>query len=285
MVQRVLPFSISIGLLSLLQGTIVALPSRGAVFELARLLRTERLHSRLWALIPPLSVLIFVLVGLFAAGQSATFLTYLALVGVPIGAALALGWLGQGSRPVLALAVLPLFALAWADNGGLPGQTAAVLLSALSCVALGTLLGAVTPPRWLALGIVAMAIVDATLVSIDLLQQPNAVLNSTHPAAGLPRLQAEIFGSAEMGYGDLFVAGLLGGLLAATGGERRQRRAALLATGLALAFDMLFFVLSELPATVPVALALLGMLALRRHGTSWAREADDRRVTRGSVAG
>lgn len=287
-----LPFWASIGLLSIVQGATVALPSAKAVSQLRALLRIDRLNSRLWALIPPLSILVFVLVGLFAARGSATFLTYVALVGVPIGAALALGWLSWGSRPAAAFAALPLFALAWADNGGLAGQSAALALSALSCVALGTLLGAVTPARWLAVGIVAMAIVDATLVGIDLLQQPNAVLNSIHPAAGLPRLQAEIFGSAQMGYGDLFVAGLLGGLLAATGGPRRQRRAAMLAAALALAFDLLFFVLNELPATVPVALTLLSMLALARLGASWARERDDRpartggrRVTEDGVVG
>ena len=52
-------------------------------------------------------------------------LTYIALVGVPLLAALALGWLMRGARPVLALLVAPLFALAWADRGGLAGEGAA----------------------------------------------------------------------------------------------------------------------------------------------------------------
>lgn len=283
-----LPFWVSIGALSLLQGAIVAMPRQDAVDAMRAKLQGGRLASRWWALLPPASVAVFVAVGVVAASASADVLTYVALIGVPIGAALALGWLAHGARWPLALLVLPLFALAWADRGALAGQAAAVTLSALSCVALGALLGAATPTRWLALGIVAMAIVDATLVGVELLQAPNAVLNAAHPAAGLPRLQAAIFGDAAMGYGDLFVAGLLGGLLAATGGRGRQYRVAALVAALSLCFDLLFFVLNELPATVPVAAALVVLLAAERSGGGWARRSEgrpDRRVTGSGVAG
>jgi hypothetical protein len=58
-----------------------------------------------------------------------------------------------------------------------------------------------------------------------------------------------------MGYGDLFVAGTLGAVLAAH--RQLQRRAAILTALLALAFNLLFLVVPELPATVPVAAALL----------------------------
>jgi len=75
--------------------------------------------------------------------------------------------------------------------------------------------------------------------------------------AGLPRLQSEIFGSVTLGYGDLFVAALLGAVLA--GQARRQGAGALLTLAFAGAFDLLFFVLNELPATVPVALALIAL--------------------------
>jgi len=203
-------------------------------------------------------------VGLFAERASANALTYLALVAVPLLAALALGGLMWGARAVLALLVLPLFALAWIDPSGLLGEGAAVILSALSCVALGALIAGVTPARWLALGIVAMAIADAALVVSDLLQAPNNALNAAHPVGGLPRLQSELFGSAIMGYGDMFVAGLFGGLLAVTGGRSRQLTGALLVALLAVAFDFLFFAVNELPATVPVASALV-ILALKHR--------------------
>jgi hypothetical protein len=254
-----LPFWLSIGLLSAAQGGIVALARIPDVPAL------ERLRDRRWAVLPPLSVLGFVLIGLLAERASAQGLTYLALGAVPLLSAAALGWLSYGARPARALLVLPLFALAWADAGALPGQAAALALSALSCVALGVLLAAVTPPRWLALGIVAMALVDAALVIAEELQRPNSALNAAHPAAGLPRLQSEALGSAVMGYGDLFIAGALGALLALAVGSRTQSRAALLAVLLALGFDLLFFFVDELPATVPVALTLIVVLAVRRR--------------------
>jgi len=144
------------------------------------------------------------------------------------------------------------------------GEGAAVLLSSLSCVALGALIASVTPRRWLAAGIVAMAVADTALVTSDLLQKPNDALNLAHPAAGLPRLQSAVFGSAVMGYGDLFVAGALGGLLAGLGRSQQLRGAALVAL-LALCFDLLFFAVSELPATVPAAVAMLLVLGERRR--------------------
>ena len=265
-----LPFSISIVALSLVQGALVAVPGAGALKALARL------RGRRWAVIPPLSVIGFVFGARAAERASAQGLTYLALVAVPVLAALALGWLAWNAhppRPARALLVPALFALAWVDRGGLAGETAALALSALSCVTLGVLLAAVTPPRWLAAGIVAMAVADTTLVVSDLLQRPNNALNAAHPAAGLPQLQNAVFGSAVMGYGDLFVAGALGGLLAVTVGRATQRRAAALAVALALAFDLLFFLLDELPATVPVALTLIVVVLAHRRGASRRRGA------------
>jgi hypothetical protein len=261
----VLPFWISIALLSLAQGVVVALPAplQGGL--------AARFGSRRWAVIPPLSVIAFVFIAREAERASASGLTYLALCAVPVLAALALGWLARGARPWHALLAVGLFALAWVDRGGLAGETAALALSGLSCVALGVLLATLTPPRWLATGILAMAVADTALVVSDLLQSPNNALNAAHPAAGLPRLQSEVFGSAVMGYGDLFIAGALGGLLAATVGRSLQLRAAALTAILALGFDLLFFFVDELPATVPVALALVVVMFSRplRSSPRW----------------
>jgi hypothetical protein len=246
-----MPFWASIGLLSLAQGAIVGLPGTRAPLALGEL------RSRLWAILPAGSIVGFVAVGSVAAKGSAKALTYLALIAVPLLAALALGLLMRRGRPSVALAVAPLFARAWADRGGLAGQAAALTLSGLSCVALGALIATVTPVRWLALGILAMAAADAVLVVAELLQPPDTALNAAHPVAGLPRLQVAILGSASIGYGDLFVAALLGGLLATYADRARQLRGALLTVLLALAFDLLFFAVDELPATVPVAAALV----------------------------
>jgi hypothetical protein len=271
----VLPFWISIALLSLAQGVVVALPRAPAETSLARLsgfwaaARRWRRRARRWAAIPPASVVAFVLVALVAQRASAQTLTYLALVCVPPLALLALSWILPRARGANVGVVAALFALAWAGRGGLAGEGAALALSALSCVALGMLLAWVTPPRWLAAGIVAMAAVDTAFVVSDLLRRPNNALNAAHPAAGLPRLQSAVLGSAVMGYGDLFIAAALGALLAATSGRSLQLRAAALTALLALCFDLSFFLVDELPATVPVALSLIllaarGRLALAR---------------------
>jgi hypothetical protein len=249
----VLPFWLSIGALGLVQAALVAAP-RPATAPLL-----SRLQGRSWALIPPLSIVV-VLAAIAIDSASAQLLSYLALIAVPPLAALALGLLIRGARPPLALAVVPLFALAWAARGSLGGQTAALVLSALACIGLGWLLASVVPSRWLKLGIYAMAAIDAWLVGSNLLREPNAILNAAAPGAGLPRLQLVSFGSAVMGFGDIFIAATLGAVLASD--RRLQLRGAVLVAVIAPAFDLLFFAVDQLPATVPVALAL-AVLELR----------------------
>jgi hypothetical protein len=220
-------------------------------------------RSRWWALIPAGSIVAVIVVIELDSG-SATALSYLALVAVPPLAALALALLVRGARPSRALAVLPLFTLAWAAPGALAGQAAATALTGLSCVALGWLLVGAVPAPWLRLGVYAMAVVDSFVVTADLLQGPNSVLSTAAPGAELPKLQVVELGSARMGFGDLFIAGVVGCLLAAQ--PRRQLPAAVLVAVLALSFDLLFFAVDELPATVPVAvaLALVERLSCRR---------------------
>jgi hypothetical protein len=254
-----LPFAVSISLLGLVQAALVALPvPRALPVSLARL------GGRAWAIVPALSI-VFVVAVIELSSDAATWLTYLALVAVPPLAALALATLVRGARPVRAWGALPLFALAWITPNSLAGEAAATALTGLACIGLGWLLVSVVPARWVRLGVYAMAVVDTVYVSADILQGPNAVLNAAAPAAGLPALQAVHLGSAVMGFGDLFIAAVVGCLLAADGtnmplyrgkSARRQVVAAGLVVGLALLFDLLFFAVDELPATVPVALAL-----------------------------
>lgn len=257
-----LPFWLSIGILSLVQALLVAAP------RAASLPRLAGLRSQWWALVMPLSIV--VVIGAIALDSAtARFLTYLALVAVPLLAAVALALILRRSRPRLALLVAPLFALAWTAEGALGGQTAALVLSALACVTLGWLLAAMVPARWLRLGIYAMALIDTWLVAGDLLQAPNAVLNTAAPGAGLPHLQLASLGSAVMGFGDLFIAATLGALLAYN--RRLQLRGAVLAATIGVAFDLLFFAVHELPATVPIALTLAALELTGRRPPSEAR--------------
>jgi hypothetical protein len=264
-------FAVSIAVLSLVQGALVALP------RARRFAWLDAFRSPWWALVPGLSIV--VVIGIVGwEGESAIALSWLALVAVPPFAALALGWLIYGSKPEWGAAVAPLFVLAWAAQGSLLGEAAATALTALGCIGLGWLLVSVAPAFWLKLGIYAMAAVDTWFVATDLLQGPNAVLTAAAPS-GLPRLQAVHFGDALMGFGDLFIAATLGCLLATPAdgpkselrlrvSARRQLWAAVLVAALGLGFDLLFFAVETLPATVPVALAL-ALLEFRERRPRW----------------
>jgi hypothetical protein len=266
-----MPFAVSIAILSLVQAVLVALPRPRRFGWLGRF------RSPWWALAPALSIV--VVIGVVAwEGESATALAWLALAAVPPLAALALGWLVRGSRPWWAVTAIPLFGVAWLVQDSLAGEAAATVLTALGCIALGWMLAAVAPASWLKLGIYAMAAVDTWLVAADLLQGPNAVLTVAAPG-GLPRLQAIHLGSAQMGFGDLFVAATLGCLLASS--RRSQLEAAALIAVIALGFDLLFFAVDTLPATVPVALALALTEMRGRSDPGDARDREDKREARG----
>lgn len=249
------------------QAAMVAAPRRlGPEDRLGRL--AGRLQSRWWALVPLASIVIVVF-GIQAASGTANGLTWLALIAIPILAATSFGWAIRGSRWWMGAVAAPLLATAWIWPGTLWGQGAAMLLTAFSCVTLGVLLASVCPPSWVKIGIVLMAAGDSYLVLTNILQAPNTVLVGAVPAPGLPQLQGITFQDILLGYGDVFVAALLGGVLAREGRSGRvQLGMALLTLTLAGLFDLLFFVLSELPATVPVALAVIvseGWLRSRRR--------------------
>lgn len=251
---RVPSFGVSICLLSAAQASLVALAGAHELPVFARL------RSGAWAAIPLAAVVGFTF-GVRALGGLVDGLTWLALICVPPLAAGALGWAMRGARPWLAPLAAALFALAWADRDGLAGQFAAVALEGLSCVTLAVALVAVTPHALVRLGIVAAAIADSWLVISNLLAAPNDALNAAAPAAHLPQLQRALLGRGVLGYEDLFVAALLGALVASTPGL--ARRAAVLALVAALAFDALFLAVDQLPATVPIALTVV-VLEVRR---------------------
>jgi hypothetical protein len=246
--------------LLLLQASVVAAPRTPPTWRW-----TARLKGPAWAVIPIASI-IGVIFAIRFLSDTATGLTYLALVTVPLLALIALAWAARPEGRVTLARVLTagavtavLFAIATGSGRRLGPEAAAAILSALSCVTLGVLLATVAPAGWLKLGILGMAAADVWLVASDLLQQPNNLLVQAHPApflgTHLPRLQSEVFGGVTMGYGDLFIAALLGAVLASS--RRPQWPAAVLTLVLAAVFDLLFFFVDELPATVPVALALI----------------------------
>jgi hypothetical protein len=246
------------------QAVLVALPGRGIPPALARF------GSSAWSLVLPVSIAV-VVAAIAAEPAVAEGLTWLALLAIPLLAAAALGWALRGARPGLALLAAPLLLVAVADAGGLAGDACAAALTALSCVTLGRLLAGAVPGVALKAGLVAMAAIDAVLVFGQQLQAPNAVLNAAAPAAALPQLQFLDLHSASMGYGDVLVAAVFGAILAREG--RSQGGAAVLVLVFSIAWDALFFAVDTVPATVPVALALLALEAKRSLRGSDTRQA------------
>jgi hypothetical protein len=251
--------------LNVVQAGCLALPGAGVPRELVRF------RARAWALVPPLSIAVVVGVIEFVP-ISAEVLAWSALILVPIGCAIALGWAMRGAQPWLATLCAPLLAITWMFQTDTVGQLAATALIAGSVIALGRLLAGAAALPLLKMGVLAMAAVDAYLVFSNKLQAPNAVLIAAKPAAGIPRLQSATFGGSYLGYGDFFAAAVVGGILAV---ERvPQARAAVALLAVTLCWNQLFAVYEVLPATVPPAIVLIGSELVRRRGRTRSRRRD-----------
>jgi len=257
-------FEADTAVLDAAQALCVALPAAGLPLLLARF------GGRGWSLVAPLSVVATV-VAITVAAASADVLTWIALLLVPPGCALALGWAAHGARPWMAVLVVPMLAAALVAPDDPLGRAARLALIVGSCVTVGRLLAGAAPLVLLKAGVYAMATIDAVFIFGDFFAEQNAQFNAAAPAGELPRLQVADVGDASTDYGDYFVAGLVGGILAA---ERRPQAIAALATFVvANAFNQLFLVTDSLPGTVPPALVLLAF-DLRE----WVRSSRARRV-------
>src|ERR1041384_1500716 len=75
----------------------------------------ERYRRSAWILVLPLSIAVTVAL-IAAVPESADAYTWIALILVPIGCALALGWAARFAHPWLAPLAVVLLAVAWADG-------------------------------------------------------------------------------------------------------------------------------------------------------------------------
>lgn len=262
--------------LDAVQAACVLLPGAGLPAWAAR----SRLGalSGWWALVLPGSIVLCV-GGIALLPGAADGFTYLALVAVPPLAVAACAWAARGARPAFAALGLLLVAVAlWRSQDSQAGDLAATALTALSCVTLARLLVAVAPQTLVKVALVVMAVIDAYLVFGGGIATSANLLNAATPAFELPRLQTAFLDRASLGYGDLFVAAVFGALLAAE--RRRQSLAAAVCLVAFVAFDVLFNYFDTLPATVPVAVVLVGSeLATRRSGSGPAGQLDQLAAT------
>jgi hypothetical protein len=237
------------------QALCIALPAAGLPAALARL------RGRGWALVAPLSILVSVaVIALWSA--SAELLAWIALILIPPGCALALGWAARGARAAYAaLAALLLVAALALPDDSTSAELARLALVVGSCVTVGRLLAGATPLPLLKAALVLMAVVDAIYIFGDLSADQNREFARAVPAEGLPQLHINVLGNSSLDYGDFFAAGVVGAILAA---ERvRQWPAALACLGVALLWNQLFHVTDSLPATIPPVAVLLGVEAAR----------------------
>ncbi|HEV2814604.1 MAG TPA: hypothetical protein VGW10_15220 [Solirubrobacteraceae bacterium] len=244
------------------QAVCIALPAAGLPAALARL------RGRGWALVAPLSIFVSVaIIALWSA--SADLLAWIALILVPPGCALALGWAARGARAALALLAVPIVVTAFAA----PGDSTAAELARLalvvgSCVTVGRLLAGATPLPFLKAAILLMAVVDAAYIFGDLSTDQNREFARATAGDDLPQLHINVLGNSSLDYGDFFAAGVVGALLAA---ERvPQVAAAVACLAFALLWNQLFLVTGSLPATVPPAAVLLGVEVARRVRPRWS---------------
>jgi hypothetical protein len=257
-------FESDTALLDAAQALCVALPAAGLPVWLARF------GGRGWSLVAPLAVVVTA-VALTATSGSADVFTWIAVLLVPPGCALALGWAAHGARPWMAIFALPLLAAAVIAPDDPLGRVARLALIVGSCVTVGRLLAGTAPLVFLKAGVVAMAVIDAIFIFGDFFGDENAQFNAAAPAGELPRLQVADIGDVSTDYGDYFVAGLVGGILAV---ERCPQAIAALATFVAAqAFNQLFAVVDSLPGTVPPAIVMLVVSRLSRGPSARSAEA------------
>ncbi|MCW2857026.1 MAG: hypothetical protein JWR52_2641 [Marmoricola sp.] len=231
-----------------------------------------RARGSVWAIVLPASLGGTIALLAVAPGVASLY-AWVALIAVPMLGVVALrGVPAGGSRGaarawVLAAAGAATMLAVAVKVPGLPGQAAAVALTALSSTAIAGFLGDLAPTAMLKVGIVVMAALDAVLVFGHLLEAPNNTLNAASTSAGLPHLQVAVFGSALVGYGDLFVAAVFGVILHQEAGRRRAVGLAFATFVCSIVFDLLFLIVDVLPATVPVAIVVLIHEAVRGRVT------------------
>ena len=142
------------------------------------------------------------------------FMVDLAAVATPVLATagvfcLRIGW-AVARAPVL-------YVIAWkADEDSRWAQGSADALIIMASGTLAWLTGLIAPRRALVAGILVATAVDVYQVLNEDVQPVSQALTAAQPAAGLPRLQEVVWGTASMGWGDVFLGALLGIVVASS---------------------------------------------------------------------
>jgi hypothetical protein len=242
--------------LCLAQGLLVAAPAVGR--------ETRARHALLGIAGPAAAMVVGVGLVRVLGGSGASFLAYLGTIATPALAA-ALGFTARWRMPLLVTAAAAaLYVVAWQATGH-PAEAAGALLIGGACLAIASVVGPITPARYLAVGLVVLIVADVYLVWGNRQVEPTTlalqnvhlphVAVTGHRSRPLPSLQQIDLGNSSMGWLDFLAPALLG---AVVGRDTRRRLAAAVAVAVAaLAWGFLLEVTSPIPATVPILAGLL----------------------------
>jgi heme exporter protein D len=228
------------------QAATVAAPARQA---------QARGRSWVWLAVPAALLGAGVLI-VNAVPQGPHWLARLATFGTPVLAGTYGFFRGSPRWWLWPPAAVGLWFAAWLA-GGLVRGAAGTALIALACLAAASAIAMVAPAWSIRVGLVCLAALDIVLVwaTPSVRQASNSLEQVQSPiAAGrsLPSLQQVSFGHAFMGWLDLLAPALLGVVVAG-----RTKLGAAVVTGLAAGlWGLLFYVTSEVAATVPVLAGL-----------------------------
>ncbi|HZE04148.1 MAG TPA: hypothetical protein VE127_02925 [Solirubrobacteraceae bacterium] len=245
---------------AILEGGLVMLP-HAAPFE-----RLTRLRSPLWTAMLPGSIIIGTF-GVVALPGTAPTTLLIAAITTPLLALLAVTSVVRARWLVLVAGAVAAGLAGFAT--GLPGQLGSAAITALACLTIGATLQRLIPSRWLLAGVVAMAVVDSVLLASGIGYHQTVVLAAAARSFPGPHFTGARVGGTTIGYPDLFLAALLGTSLA---GRRAQWAGGLLLAVLVVAYDSLLSPGVLLPATVPIAITMIAILAARSLGRLRSRQ-------------
>jgi hypothetical protein len=229
--------------------------------------RQARAHGRSWIwLAVPAALLGAGVLIINVVPQGPHALARLATFGTPVLAATGGIFRGSPRWWLWPPAAVGLWFAAWLANG-LVRDAAGTALIALACLAAASAIALVASAWSIRLGLVCLAALDVVLVwaTPTVRQASNTLERVQSPVAAgmpLPNLQQPAFGHAFMGWLDLLAPALLGVVVAG-----RRKLGAAVVTGLAAGlWGLLFYVTSEVAATVPVLAGLAFAAADARRG-------------------
>lgn len=248
------PYGWTFAVLCMFQGLLVALGWRR---------RWQLGTSPFIGLLVPALALTIGVIATQSPGWGGRALALTATFGAPVAATACAAAVGY--PPLTTIVLAPAcFLVAWRLDG-LIADAASVAIIGAACLSLAAVLAATTSQRAIAMGLIALAVVDSVLVFRGVVATSTANLHAiTPPDAGgrpLPALQDASFGGSLFGWLDMFAAALAGMLFPA---DRVGRVVAGLSVTLAaLSWGLLLAVTDMVPGTVPVLAAVAVWLITR----------------------